>query len=192
MINASYIVTIWKKCGINLKVNRKGGGTVEDFEKLYKEYYPRVYAFLYKLCHDKEMTEEMTQDTFYELYKSLHKYNGSCQFFTFVAAIAKNVYYKYVRKKKIEYIDIELVKNLQDTDDTPEEACLRHMRSKEIRHVIDCLPKNYRDVVLLRVYADLTFPDIAAILGISTSGAKVIFHRAKKIISEELLEKHEM
>ena len=50
------------------------------------------------------------------------------------------------------------------------------------------LPQNYRDVVLLRVYADLTFPDIANVLGISTSSAKVIFHRAKKILTEELFD----
>ena len=62
---------------------------MEDFERLYKEYYHRVYAFLYKLCHDREMTEEMTQDTFYELYKSIHRYNGSCELFTFIASIAK-------------------------------------------------------------------------------------------------------
>ena len=159
---------------------------MEDFEKLYKEYYPRVYAFLYKLCHDIEMTEEMTQDTFYELYKSLHKYNGSCKLFTFIASIAKNVYYKHIRKNKLDYIDIESIKELQDMGDTPEEACLRSFKSKEIRRVIEKLPKNYRDVVILRVYADLTFPDIANALGISTSSAKVIFHRAKKIISEEL------
>lgn len=165
---------------------------MEDFERLYKEYYPRVYAFLYKLCHDVEMTEEMTQDTFYELYKSLHKYNGSCKMFTFIASIAKNVYYKHIRKKRVEYIDIELIKELQDTGDTPEEACLRSLKSKEIRRVIDMLPKNYRDVVLLRVYADLTFPDIANSLGISTSSAKVIFHRAKKIISEELFSKNDL
>lgn len=165
---------------------------MDDFEKLYKEYYPRVYAFLYKLCHDSDMTEEMVQDTFYELYKSLHKYNGSCKMFTFLASIAKNVYYKYIRKKKLEYIDIELVKELQDTDDTPEEACLRSLRSKEIRSVIEKLPKNYRDVVILRVYADLTFPDVANVLGISTSSAKVIFHRAKKIISEELFSDNDL
>lgn len=165
---------------------------MEDFEKLYKEYYPRVYAFLYKLCHDREMTEEMTQDTFYELHKSLHKYNGSCKMFTFIASIAKNVYYKHVRKKHVEYIDIELLSEIQDSSDTPEEACLRKMRSKEIRHVIEMLPRNYRDVVVLRVYADLAFPDIANTLGISTSSAKVIFHRAKKIISEELFSKNDL
>ena len=165
---------------------------MDDFEKLYKEYYPRVYAFLYKLCRDNEMTEEMTQDTFYELFKSLHKYNGSCKLFTFIASIAKNVYYKYIRKNKLEFIDIESVKELQDTDDTPEEACLRSLRSKEIRSIIEKLPKNYRDVVILRIYADLTFPDVANVLGISTSSAKVIFHRAKKIISEELFVENDM
>lgn len=165
---------------------------MEDFEKLYKEYYSRVYAFLYKLCRNRELAEEMTQDTFYELYKSIHKYNGSCKLFTFIASIAKNVYFKYLRKKKIEYTDIDLVGELQDTSDTPEEAYLRKARSEKIRRAVDTLPQNYRDVVILRVYADLTFPDIASVLGISTSSAKVIFHRAKKKLSEELFEKDEL
>jgi RNA polymerase sigma-70 factor (ECF subfamily) len=155
---------------------------------LYKEYYPRVYAFLFKLCKDRELAEEMTQDTFYQLYISLHKYNGSCRLFTFIAAIAKNVYYKYVRKKRIECIDINSVDELQDLSDTPEEACLRNLKSVKIRKVVEMLPKNYRDVVLLRVYADLTFADIANVLNISTSSAKVIFHRAKKILTEELFD----
>ena len=165
---------------------------MEDFERLYKEYYPRVYAFLYKLSHDHELTEEMVQDTFYELYKSIHKYNGSCKLFTFIAAIAKNVYFKYVRKKRIEYIDIELVKELEDLNDTPEEACLRSFESKKIRNVIEKLPPKYRDVILLRVYADLTFADIASVLDISTCSAKVIFHRAKKILSEELFDENDL
>ena len=81
---------------------------------------------------------------------------------------------------------------MQDNADTPEEACLRSLRSKEIQTVIERLPKNYRDVVVLRVYADLSFGDVANALGISTSSAKVIFHRAKKIISEELFEKNDL
>ncbi len=165
---------------------------MEDFEGLYKEYYPRVYAFLFKLCKDKELSEEMTQDTFYELHKSLHKYDGSCKLFTFIASIAKNVYYKYVRKNRVECIDIESVKELQDINDTPEEACLRSMRSKKIRAVIDKIPKNYRDVVVLRIYADLPFSDVAQALGISVSSAKVIFHRAKKILSKELFEENDV
>lgn len=165
---------------------------MEDFEKLYKEYYPRVYAFLYKLCKDKELCEEMTQDTFYELYKSLYKYDGSCKLFTFIASIAKNVYYKYVRKNRVECIDLESVRELQDINDTPEEACIRSFKSKKIRSVIEKLPQNYKDVVVLRVYADLTFPDVANALGISVSSAKVIFHRAKKILSKELFEENDM
>lgn len=165
---------------------------MEDFEKLYKEYYSRVYAFLYKLCRNRELSEEMTQDTFYELYKSIHKYNGSCKLFTFIASIAKNVYLKNLRKKRIESFDIEQIEELQDTKDTPEEAYMRKARSEKIRCAVEGLSPSYRDVVILRVYADLTFPDIASALGISTSSAKVIFHRAKKKLSEELYEKDEL
>ena len=157
---------------------------MDEFEKLYTEYYKRVYAFLYKLCRDASVCEDMTQDTFFEAYKSLHKYDGSCKMFTFLAAIAKNVYYKYLRKKKIEYIDIELLTDTPSDGETPESACLRRFDSDLVREAVERLPEKYRDVVILRTYADMPFSDIARSLKISENSAKVIYHRAKKMLKE--------
>ena len=57
----------------------------------------------------------------------MYYYNMYCKHIIYIY----NVYYKYIRKKKLEYIDIESVIELQDDADTPEEACLRSLRSKD-------------------------------------------------------------
>ena len=163
---------------------------MEDFEKLYNQYYKRVYAFLYKLCRDAVICEDMTQDTFFEAYKSLYKYDGSCLMFTFLAAIAINVYYKYLRKKKIEYVDIDLLCDTISQAETPESICMRNCQAQSVKRAVERLPKKYRDVVILRTYADMPYSEIALSLGITENSAKVIYHRAKKILKEELFDEY--
>ncbi len=165
---------------------------VKNFEELYNEYYKRVYAFLYKLCRDASLCEDMTQDTFFEAYKSLHKYNESCTMFTFLAAIAKNVYFKYLRKKKVGYIDIELLRDIPSDDHTPEAVCMRSYESRSLKNAVAKLPKKYRDVVILRTYADMPYSEIAVSMGITENSAKVIYHRAKKILKEELFNEYNL
>ncbi len=71
---------------------------------------------------------------------------------------------------------------------TPEDLLLRRERTARVRKAIAALPRRARDVVLLRTYADLPFREIASLLRISESSAKVIFFRAKATL-RSLLEK---
>ncbi len=167
---------------------KRGEISLQEFEKLYLEYYRRVYAFLYKMCKDKELCEDMTQETFFAAYKSFHKYNGTCTVFTFLAAIAKNIYFKYMRKNKVTLVDIDFLGDSAVTHTSPETEFFNKNKCERVRKCIDTLPSKYKDVVVLRTYADLAFSDIANLLNISENSAKVIYHRAKKILKEALLD----
>lgn len=170
-----------------MKKNGKGERRMNDFEKLYKEYYPRVYSFLYKICRNHDLCEEMTQETFFQAYLSFHKFRGNSSIFTYLAAIAKNVYFKYLRKSKVETVDIDLlVTSDDDSAAQPYEMLEKKLAAEKVNRFIKELPKNYKDVVFLRIYADLPFSEIAANLGISENSAKVIFYRAKKILKEAI------
>ena len=70
---------------------------MNEFESIYNEYFKRIYAFLSKMCPDPFLCEEMTQETFYQAFISFHRYDGSCEIFTWLAAVAKNTYFKYLR-----------------------------------------------------------------------------------------------
>ena len=165
------------------------------FETLYREYYQKVYAFLYRLCADPDLAEDLTQETFLQAYKSFHKFRGDCEVFTWLAAIGKHTYFKYLKKKKLhlDAANLELVaQSYLQNEDSPEEHIHRKDVEKAVRKVVENIPKKYRDVDLLRIYAELPFSQIAQSLKISESSAKVIYFRAKKMLMEVLKDELEM
>ena len=165
------------------------------FETLYREYYQKVYAFLYRLCADPDLAEDLTQETFLQAYKSFHKFRGDCEVFTWLAAIGKHTYFKYLKKKKLhlDAANLELVaQSYLQNEDSPEEHIHRKDVEKAVRKVVENIPKKYRDVVLLHIYAELPFSQIAQSLKISESSAKVIYFRAKKMLMEVLKDELEM
>ena len=160
---------------------------MQSFEDVYKIYFRRIYAFLYKLTSDADVSEEMTQETFYQAFLSFHRYNGSCEMFTWLAAIAKNVFFKYLRKKKLTSLNIELLVEPQaGAESDPEEILVRKHVAEYVNDCVSRLPQKYRDVVFLRIYAELPFAQIADILSITENSAKVVYYRAKNLLRKDL------
>lgn len=71
-------------------------------EQLYKENVKIVYHYLWSLCHDKSLTEDLTQETFLRAYQSLERYDKSCKLSTWLCQIAKHLYYQWLAKNKRE------------------------------------------------------------------------------------------
>lgn len=146
--------------------------------------------FLYNMCKDYYTAEELTQETFFQAFKSFGSYKGKSDIFTWLAAIAKHTYYKYMRKNKItfENIDFDKVAEMyfdSEMCDSPESSYIKNELKNAARRIVMKLPDKYKDVVILRVYAELGFTEIAKILGINEGSAKVIYFRAKKMLKEE-------
>lgn len=156
-----------------------------EFEAIYTKHFDGIYRFLSKLCPNPDLCEEMTQETFYQAYISLHRYNGKCEMFTWLAAIAKNTYFKYLRKNKITHLDLELAV-MPDEEHSPEYLLEKRLEAAQVREAVRKLPPKYRDVVILRIYADRPFAEVARLLGITENSAKVMFHRAKEILRKEI------
>ena len=76
---------------------------MEDMEKIYEKYMPQVYRFLFSLCRDPHLTEELTQETFFQALKSIDHFRGDCKLYVWLCAIAKNLWYREMRKKEREY-----------------------------------------------------------------------------------------
>ena len=168
---------------------------LKAFENLYQEYYNQIYVFLYRMCADAGIAEDLTQETFLQAYTSFHRFRGECEVFTWLAAIAKHSYFKYLKKNKLhlDAANLELViDSYCEGMDGPEEYVHKQYVEKAVRNVLENIPKKYRDVVLLRIYAELPFSQIALILKISENSAKVIYFRAKKLLMEVLKNELEM
>ena len=162
----------------------------DEYEIICKKYYNRVYLFIFKLCGNKELTEDLTQETFYQAFKSMHRYKGNSDMFTYIASIAKHMYFKHIKKDKHfnKSVDILDISDFLTDDGTlnPEYIFEQTSQRMRVRELIGTLPDKYRDVILYRIYADMTFAQVAAAMDITENSAKVLFFRAKKKLSEEL------
>ncbi len=63
----------------------------DDIKSYYEEYGRKVYLYLMSLCHNEDIAEELTQETFYQAIRSLSKYRGDCSVYTWLCGIAKNM-----------------------------------------------------------------------------------------------------
>ncbi|MBQ8012635.1 MAG: sigma-70 family RNA polymerase sigma factor [Oscillospiraceae bacterium] len=167
-----------------------------EFEALYKEYFSRTYAFLYKLTEQRDLAEELTQETFYQAFVSFHRFRGDSDVFTWLASIAKHTYYRYLRKNKhlIDSISTDLIADLYYHDDGEqlEDTVERQLLLDSTRKAMQSLPDKYRDVMVLRIYADMSYAEIGKSLHISENSARVIYHRAKKMILEAIANEHDL
>ena len=162
----------------------------EQYEMIYTKYYNRVFFFLNKLCSDCVLAEDLTQETFYQMFLSVDKFRGESDIYTFIIAVAKHTYLKYLRKNK-HYVNTVSLADLEELLSDNEEYSPHFIFEYEdekanIRALLEKLPEKYRDVIMYRIYADMTYAQTAKAMGITENSAKVLFFRAKKKLMEDL------
>jgi RNA polymerase sigma-70 factor (ECF subfamily) len=161
----------------------KGGEQVEDFEKLYRDFYPQVNAYLLKLTGDAPLAEELTQETFFKVFKKLGAYRGDCKFSVWACSIAKNTYFSYLKKhRRLTFIP----DGLADESPTPDERLADKELCGKVRSALETLGEPYRGVFGERVFGELPFSEIAKKHGRTESWARVTYHRAKNMIKESI------
>lgn len=162
---------------------------MEVFERIYGEYSGSVYSFLFKLCGDPSEAEELTQETFFRALKSFDRFRGDSTVFTWLIAIAKRTYYAYLKNKKrgLDCIDLtEVVDTYCEVEESMEDRVMRELVTNKVRELMLELPDKYRDVVMLRIYAEMSFAEIGEAMNITENSAKVIYYRAKNMLKEKL------
>ena len=161
----------------------------EAFASLVKIYQNRIYGFLFHMTLSREDAEDLTQDTFINVYKNLYKFKKDRNFLPWALKIALNLYREYYTKKKKKGRELRF-------DDLPEQFLLssedsllfvEHGESlKEILSIIDELKKGQKEVFILKFSKGLTFKEIGEILSISESAARMKYFRAKESLMERI------
>lgn len=157
---------------------------MESFEAVYEKYYKKLYFFLYKLSGDFTLSEEITQETLYKAFLHMKQYEGRSSIFTWLCGIAKNNWLAECnRQKRFEDLDpsFEPTSGYNMEQEVIEKQTLAHMR-REIRQ----LPEPYMTVCILKIYAELSYADIALEFQKSESWARVTFFRGKTMLMERM------
>lgn len=158
---------------------------MEDFEAIYVQYFDGVYKYVFFLCRNETMAEEITQETFYRAMEHIDKFEGKCKLYVWLCQIAKNTFLTYAKKQKrhVSETDIDLSKQIEPSF---ENEILDKETVWKLHKLLHELSDPYKEVFSLRVFGELPFSQIGELFGKSDSWARLIFYRAKKELRRNL------
>lgn len=160
---------------------------MNDVKELYKAYENYIFRYLYRLTSDYHAAEELTQETFFQVVKSFHRFRGEAHVTTWLYKIARNVYSGWKRKNSLHTVDIERVE--LSNREGPSEAYERKETEAVIKDVFQRLPDKYREVLWLREWQGMSYEEIAAICDHSVDWVKVNIYRARNAFKQYYREK---
>lgn len=151
-------------------------------EEMYRLYAHPVYCFLLSLCHDSQIAEELTAETFFQAVRCIHRYDQSCELKTWLFQIAHNVWCKEARRLSRSSVSNspESVADTYRLDDIVEDSS----QKIALYPRINALDEPYRTVIYLRLSGDLTFDEIGQILHHTGNWARITYYRAKEKLKQ--------
>lgn len=153
-------------------------GSDRAFETLLKRHRQKIYTSIYLFVKDDSLAEDIFQEVFIKIIDTLRKgkYNHEGKFLQWAMRISYNMCVDYFRRTKrrpkvspTETFDIFDV--LQASEDNAEQCLIKNQTHDKIRRLVDLLPPEQREVVVLRHYADMSFKEIAKLTRVSINTA---------------------
>lgn len=161
-------------------IRRCQNGEKAAFEELIRTFYPYVTKYLLKLTHSETLTEDLTQDVFLKVIRTIENYktNGRAMFATYVITIAKNTFIDHIRRNKA--VVCELTEAELSSGESVEDEALKSIEYGEIVKYIDDLPPNQAAVIRLKYIDEYTLKEIENITGVPLKTVKSRIHEGTK------------
>jgi RNA polymerase sigma-70 factor, ECF subfamily len=182
-------------------IKRARKGDEHAFTQLVKRYESLVYSFAFKMCRDEDKASETWQDTFINVFRKLHQFDGRSKFTTWLYSIVANTCKMRRRQRKIDRasISIDLPPDSHDdpNSDQPAQTIaswkdtpLDSVMDKELRTLMDDaiqkLPYDYKVVFVLRDVEGMSAEETGKILKLSVPAVKSRLRRARVFLREQL------
>jgi RNA polymerase sigma factor (sigma-70 family) len=166
-------------------------GDEHAFEELLHRHKNKIFSTIFFLVRDRELAEDLFQDSFIRIINGLrnHHYNEEGKFIAWAARIARNTVIDYFRTKKKAYMvrendEYSPFDIIQSSGRNAEEQMVYNEKVNFVKKMIDGLPEIYREVVILRHYAGLSFKEISATLNVNMNTCLCRMHNAIKEMKE--------
>ncbi len=168
------------------------GGNEAALNELVRRYAGHIYNFIYQYIRSPQETEDLTQDTFFKVWRHLRKFDTTKKFKVWIFQIARNTVFDFLRKKRTQVLsdlgDEETGEfDVPDNQPLPEEVFERKETEFKVRKIIASLPPVYQAVLSLYYLNQLNFREIAEVLGEPIDTVKARHRRAIIRLKKELL-----
>jgi RNA polymerase sigma-70 factor (ECF subfamily) len=177
-----------------LRVKR---GDREAFRELVEKYKQPVMNFVHRSLRDETEAEDLAQNVFLQVYKSRDRYERTAKFSTWLFTIARNLCLNEIRRRARHPAD-SLEETHAENDEVParqyedksvtlpHEAVMQGELAGKIEEALAQLPENQRTAILLCRQEELSYEEIARVLGCSLSATKSLIHRGREVLKEKL------
>ncbi len=161
-----------------------------DFNLLYERYFPRVYSFAFLRLRNHADTEEVVQDIFTAVFRSIDAYRGQSSLLAWIYGIAKNSVNNHIRRVKaheqrIEQAEGELARSAHSVaSGTPEEHLSLRRCEEAIQERLGLLADWHTEVFVLRHFEDVSIDEIAQRVSRSSDAVRSSLYRVKKMLLE--------
>mgnify|MGYP001203475483 FL=1 len=153
-------------------------GSETSLEKLINRHQLQIFNFINSKVNDREKSEDIFQDTFIKVIRTLKNgsYNEEGKFLPWVMRIAHNLVIDHFRKNsRIPIIEnkeeFDIFQFLADTTPNAEVALVQEQVLKDIQNLVDELPEDQKEVLIMRLYRDMSFKEIAENTNVSINTA---------------------
>ena len=161
-----------------LLVKKYIAGDENALALLIHRHQAKIYGFIYSKLSDRDVADDVFQDTFIKVIKTLksNSYNEEGKFLPWVMRIAHNLIIDHFRKNKKmpmlrETDEFSIFSIIKDETKNVEGQLITEVIENDLRRIIDELPADQKEVLVMRIYQDLSFNEIAEITGVSINTA---------------------
>lgn len=173
-------------------------GNKKAFDFILDKYEKPILNYIYRFTGSKEDAKDLTQDIFIKVYNAALKYTPAAKFTTWLYRIASNISIDFLRRRKVSGNPASLDEEFQAEDGKYKqeiadkdagnslETAVKEENDIQIQKSLMSLPENQRAAIVLKIYEDKTYAEIAVIIGVSVSSVESLIFRARQALKEKL------
>jgi len=163
------------------------------FDLLVKRYQRKIYFLAYRMVKNHDNADDIAQDTFINAYSAIKSFKAGYSFYTWLYRICMNLSINFLKRQKFMIPESQFEENASPLEkEATKVDAADHLASKELEIKIDralnSLPPKFKAVLILRIYEDLSYEEIAQTLNISTGTVMSRLYRARERMQEMLKE----
>jgi RNA polymerase sigma-70 factor (ECF subfamily) len=174
-------------------------GSEKAYRELLDRYQRPVFSLVYRMVHDRELAEDLAQETFVKVFNHLDRFNPKYKFSSWIFKIASNLAIDTLRKREPDTVSLDGSRHattpdeveatritVESRDADPAEFLEAKELGQEIERAIGLLRPDYRTAILLRHVEGRPYEEIAEIMGVPLGTVKTYIHRARTELRETL------
>jgi RNA polymerase sigma-70 factor, ECF subfamily len=159
----------------------------EEYEGLVRAWHGFVYRYLYWLCHNRDLAEDLTQETFLRAWRGLpSRSSGRCADRAWLIVIARRAAVDHARQRRVQALSLQDVPDLADSEPSPAEQLMRHEANRQLHQAVRSLPAAYRMAVVLTKVEALSTAEAARAMGVPQGTVKWRVARGLRLLRERL------